>query len=107
MEETSMSNFNILSMRKRLMLFMISLLVGIGQATAQTSQVNGVVVSSEDGKPIIGASVLVKGTTTGTITDVEGRFSFQNLPVSAQMLVISFVGMQTQEVKITGKELRL
>ena len=102
-----MSNFNILSMRKRLMLFMISLLVGIGQATAQTSQVNGVVVSSEDGKPIIGASVLVKGTTTGTITDVEGRFSFQNLPVSAQMLVISFVGMQTQEVKITGKELRL
>ena len=107
MEETSMSNFNILSMRKRLMLFMISLLVGIGLATAQTSQVNGVVVSSEDGEPIIGASVLVKGTTTGTITDVEGRFSFQNLPVSAQMLVISFVGMQTQEVKITGKELRL
>ena len=107
MEETSMSNFNILSMRKRLMLFMISLLVGIGQATAQTSQVNGVVVSSEDGKPIIGASVLVKGTTTGTITDVEGRFSFQNLPVSAQMLVISFVGMQTQEVKITGKDLRV
>lgn len=87
-------------MEKRLMLLMIGLLCGIGLATAQVTNINGVVTSREDGEPVIGASVLVKGTTTGTITDVEGRFHFQNLPSSATILVVSFVGMTTQEVQI-------
>lgn len=87
-------------MEKRLMLLMIGLLCGIGLATAQVTNINGVVTSREDGEPVIGASVLVKGTTTGTITDVEGRFHFQNLPSSATTLVVSFVGMTTQEVQI-------
>ena len=82
------------------MLFMANLITGIGLVTAQVTSVNGVVTSREDGEPVIGASVLVKGTTTGTITDVEGRFSFQNLPSSATTLVVSFVGMQRQEVPI-------
>lgn len=87
-------------MEKRLMLLMISLLCGIDLVTAQVTNVSGVVTSREDGEPVIGASVLVKGTTTGTITDVEGRFNFQNLPSSATTLVVSFVGMTTQEVQI-------
>lgn len=87
-------------MEKRLMLLMIGLLCGIGLATAQVTNVSGVVTSREDGEPVIGASVLVKGTTTGTITDVEGRFHFQNLPSTATTLVVSFVGMTTQEVQI-------
>lgn len=82
------------------MLFMINLIIGIGLVTAQVTSVSGVVTSREDGEPVIGASVLVKGTTTGTITDVEGRFSFQNLPSSATTLIVSFVGMAAQEVPI-------
>lgn len=89
------------------MLFMVNLIMGIGLVTAQVTNVNGVVTSREDGEPVIGASVLVKGTTTGTITDVEGRFSFQSLPSSATTLVVSFVGMATQEVPIKSGTLNI
>lgn len=59
--------------------------------------VSGVVVSQEDSEPVIGASVLEKGTNNGTITDFEGRFSLKVADKSS--LVISYVGMVTQEVK--------
>ena len=48
----------------------------------------------------MGASVLVKGTTVGTVTDIDGNFTISNVPSSAGTLVISFIGLQTQEVKI-------
>ena len=48
----------------------------------------------------MGASVLVKGTTVGTVTDIDGNFTLTNVPSSAGTLVISFIGMQSQEVKI-------
>ena len=51
------------------MFFMTFLFIGIGLATAQTSKVTGLVTSEEDGQPVVGASVLVNGTTLGTITD--------------------------------------
>lgn len=89
------------------MLFMINLIIGIGLVTAQVTSLSGVVTSREDGEPVIGASILVKGTTTGTITDVEGRFRFQNLPSSATTLVVSFVGMVTQEVPIKAGTLNI
>ena len=54
------------------MLLLACLFVGIGLVTAQTQKVTGVVISEEDGQPVVGASVLVKGTTLGTITDVDG-----------------------------------
>lgn len=63
------------------MLFFLFFLMGI--AWSQTGTVKGTVTSGEDGLPVVGASVLVKGTTIGTITDVDGRFSIQNLPVSS------------------------
>lgn len=94
-------------MKKKLTLFMINLIMGIGLVTAQVTSVSGVVTSHEDGEPVVGASILVKGTTTGTITDVEGRFSFQNLPSSATTLVVSFVGMVTQEVPIKAGTLNI
>ena len=49
--------------------------VGISLVTAQTQKITGVVISEEDGQPVVGASVLVKGTTQGTITDVDGNFN--------------------------------
>ncbi len=76
-------------------------------AIAQDRQVTGTVTAEEDGLPVIGASVQVKGTKTGIITDADGNFKLTNVPVSAKTLVISFVGMKTQEVAITGKALKI
>ncbi len=87
-------------MKKKLMLFMTFLMIGIGLATAQVSEVTGVVTSEEDGLPVVGASVLVKGTTVGTVTDMDGKFTLGNMPSSAKTLVISFIGMKSQEVGI-------
>jgi len=90
-------------MKRKLMLLLACLFVGIGLVTAQTQKVTGVVISEEDGQPVVGASVLVKGTTLGTITDVDGNFNLSNVPSSAKTLQISYIGMQTQEVAIKPK----
>ncbi len=87
-------------MKRKLMLLLACLFVGIGLVTAQTQKVTGVVISEEDGQPVIGASVLVKGTQIGAITGVDGDFTLPNVPSSAKTLVISYIGMQTQEVAI-------
>ena len=82
------------------MLLLACLFVGIGLATAQTQTVTGVVISEEDGQPVIGASVLVKDTQLGTITGIDGDFKLTNVPSSAKTIVISYIGMQTVEVAI-------
>ena len=82
------------------MLLMTCLFIGIGLVNAQISKVTGTVISEEDGLPVVGASVLVKGTTVGTVTDMDGKFVLENIPSSAKTLMISFIGMQTLEVKI-------
>ena len=61
-------------MEKRLMTFIAGVALSMGSALAQ-SQVSGTVVSAEDGEPIIGASIKVEGTNTGTVTDIDGNFS--------------------------------
>ena len=87
-----------MSMKKLTFLF-LCLLIGIGLATAQTREITGSVVSAEDDQPVIGASVIVKGTTTGTVTDYDGKFSL-SVPSAAKTLVISYIGMAAQEVAI-------
>ena len=87
-------------MKRKLMLLLACLFVGIGLVTAQTQRVTGVVISDEDGQPVIGASVQVKGTQQGTITDVDGKFTLPNVPSSAGTIVVSFVGMKTEEIEI-------
>ena len=87
-------------MKRKLMLLMTCLMIGIGLVNAQVSKVTGNVTSEEDGLPVVGASVLVKGTTVGTVTDIDGNFTLTNVPSSAGTLVISFIGMQSQEVKV-------
>lgn len=79
---------------------MTCLFIGIGLVNAQVSKVTGTVTSHEDGLPVVGASVLVKGTQVGTVTDIDGNFTITNVPSSAGTLVISFIGMKTQEVDI-------
>ena len=90
-------------MKRKLMLLLACLFVGIGLVTAQTQRVTGVVISEEDGQPVIGASVVVKGTQLGTITGVDGDFTLPNVPSSAKTIVVSFVGMQKAEVAISPK----
>ncbi|MBR5825354.1 MAG: carboxypeptidase-like regulatory domain-containing protein, partial [Paludibacteraceae bacterium] len=65
---------------------------------AQQLTVTGVVTSKDDGEPIIGASILVKGTTNGTITDFDGNYSIN--VAKGETLVVSYVGMKTQEIVV-------
>ena len=87
-------------MKRKLMLLMACIVMGIGLVNAQISKVTGTVISEEDGLPVVGASVLVKGTTVGTVTDMDGKFTLTNVPSSAKTLMISFIGLRTQEIGI-------
>lgn len=69
---------------------------------AQTRQITGTVKAREDGSPIPGANVTVKGTTIGAITGTDGRYMI-NVPQNATTLVFSFIGMVNQEVLIEGR----
>jgi TonB-linked SusC/RagA family outer membrane protein len=80
----------------RKVMTLLCLLIGISWASAQTN-VTGVVISADDGQPIIGASVVVKGTTHGTITDANGKFSL-TVPSNEKTLIFSYVGMVKQEL---------
>lgn len=75
------------------------LFVGIGLAMAQR-RVTGIVISAEDNEPVVGATILVKGTTVGTVTNIDGKFEIQNVPNSARTLVVSYIGMKSQELVI-------
>ena len=86
---------------KKLQMLLALLCMSIGLAVAQVTKVTGVVVDADTDEPIIGASVLVKGTTIGTITDIDGKYTIENIPSGSKSLVISFVGMRTVEVAIT------
>ena len=87
-------------MKRKFMLLLTCLFIGIGLVTAQVTKVTGTVISEEDGLPVVGASILVKGTAVGTVTDMDGKFQLPNIPSSAKTLVISFIGMQSQELPI-------
>lgn len=83
-------------MKKFLLLLSVCLLT-LGQVWAQSQTVKGTVLYAADDEPVVGASVMVKGTSHGTITDVDGKFSITVKP--DDILVVSFIGMATQEVK--------
>ena len=72
-------------------------------AYGQGFQAKGNVISSEDQLPMIGASVVLKGSTNGTITDVDGNFSI-SVPKPGSVLVISYVGMATQEITVNSSK---
>ncbi|MCA6462134.1 MAG: TonB-dependent receptor [Chitinophagaceae bacterium] len=86
---------------KRKNLLLILLLVLFGRISAQTITVTGRVVNNSSSESLVGALVTVKGGTSKTLTDANGRFSLTNVP-SGSVLVISYVGMSTAEVKATG-----
>ena len=91
---------------KKVALLLALVFMGLQVLFAQTKEITGTVVSSEDGGPIPGVSVSVKGTTLGTITNMDGEYRL-NVPSDATTLVFSFVGMTTQEVAITSSKINV
>ncbi|SFK65819.1 SusC/RagA family TonB-linked outer membrane protein [Proteiniphilum acetatigenes] len=84
-------------MKRKLMMLLALFFVGVGIVVAQT-QVSGTVVD-EAGDPVIGATIQVKGTSQGTVTDVDGNFNL-SAPAGGT-LVVSYVGMRTEEVPVS------
>ncbi|WP_289074985.1 TonB-dependent receptor [uncultured Bacteroides sp.] len=74
-----------------------------GSQQVKTKNVSGVIVDT-NGEPVIGASVLVKGTTNGTITDMDGKFTINDVPENST-LDISYIGYKTMTLKATDKNL--
>jgi hypothetical protein len=86
-------------MKKITILFVALLLLGVQIVNAQQRTITGSVTSSEDGGTLPGVSVLVKGTTIGTVTDIDGNYTL-SVSADATALVYSYVGMLTKEVVI-------
>jgi hypothetical protein len=88
-------------MKKMLFLFVL-VLAGTTLSFGQTVQISGIATSSEDGLGIPGVTVSVKGTTIGTLSDLEGKYTI-TAPVGSAALVFSYLGMKRTEVEINGQ----
>ena len=86
---------------KKLFFVLICSLLSVAMMASVT--VRGVVISTEDGLPVIGASILEKGTSNGTITDFDGMYELTVQDDAT--LVVSYVGLATQELKVTGPQM--
>ncbi len=87
-------------MKEKFLLWIICLLVSMSTVMAQTSTLSGSVLSEDDNLPVIGASVQIKGTSLGSVTNVDGNFTITNVPGSATTLKVTYVGMKTTEVPL-------
>jgi TonB-linked SusC/RagA family outer membrane protein len=90
-------------MKKISLLLAFFVCIGINSLFAQNMQVTGTVTSGEDGSGIPGATIKVKGGTTGVVTDLDGKYTISVSPEAT--LVVSFVGLKTQEVAVAGQKL--
>ncbi|AWW29766.1 TonB-dependent receptor [Echinicola strongylocentroti] len=89
---------------KKVLLLGLAILLASAVAFGQSRTVSGTVTSGEDGGELPGVSVLVKGTTMGTATDLDGEYSIE-VPEGGNVLVFSFMGMISQEVEIGGRSI--
>lgn len=87
-------------MMKKFIFILLCLVIGISTVVAQNTKVAGSVISADDGLPVIGASIVVKGTMVGTVTDYDGNFTLE-VPSNGKVLIVSYVGMLTQEVPVS------
>ena len=96
----SMESSGIAAICRRFLCVALLAMVSLA-AAAQSKSVSGKVLD-ESGEPMIGVTVLVKGSTNGAATDFDGAYRLQNVADNAT-LVFSYVGCVTQEVKVAGK----
>lgn len=87
-------------MMKKFTFILLCLVIGISTVVAQNTKVAGSVISADDGLPVIGASIVVKGTMVGTVTDYDGNFTLE-VSSNGKVLIVSYVGMLTQEVPVS------
>ena len=87
-------------MGKKLVLSLLGLLLCLELVLAQNRTVKGTITLAEDGTPAVGASVIVKGTSIGVVTDLDGNFTLPGVPNNAKTLEISCIGMMTVEVPV-------
>ena len=91
---------------KRIVFFLTALFAFTLASVAANRTVHGIVVSAEDGEPLVGATVMGAGTTDGTATNIDGQFSL-SLPESVRHIKVSYVGMHSREIAITPGEMRI
>lgn len=96
-----------MNQKRKMLLILLGFLPAImllfsSTVMAQTLSISGKVTDKNSQEPVIGASVLIEGTTNGTITDVDGHFMLSNVPAKGN-LVISYIGYATQTLPINGK----
>ena len=80
-------------------------MLGIGAGVLYAQKVTGTVISGSDNEPLIGASVMVKGTKVGSVTDLDGNFTID--AKNGQTLEVSYLGFITQKVKVNGQKLNI
>lgn len=106
-----MENYNkkVLNLLRKIGATSIILFLLITLANAQTRNTTGVVVDNDNGEPLTGASIIVKGSRQGCISDLDGKFTFYPPLSEQQTLIVSYVGYQTIEVPVRYKmmEIRL
>jgi hypothetical protein len=88
-------------MKKVLLIILVTILSHC--AVAQDLNVSGRVTDANDGVPLPGVNVVVKGTTNGTVTDTEGKYSL-TVPGGSSVLIFSFIGLVTQEIDVNGRQ---
>ncbi len=89
-------------MKKLTVLFAFLTFLGFQVLQAQAQEISGTVTSSEDELGVPGASVYVRGTTIGTVTNLDGNYTLE-VPADANTLMYSFIGMKSQEISIDGR----
>lgn len=92
-------------MNRRFSITLLFLLFFGVSVFAQQKTITGTITES-DGEPVIGASILVKGTSVGTVTDIDGHYSIA-VPATGKTLVISYVGLRTKEEPISGSVMNI
>jgi len=102
----NLTNTKFNSMKRKILFLSVLLLFGVSLVSAQQNlSVSGVVTDASDGNPLVGVTVMIKGTTTGTSTDANGKYSI-NAP-QGSTLVFSFLGMDKQEQVVKSRVLNL
>ena len=88
-------------MKRKINFLLALLLFGVSLVSAQQNlSVSGVVTDADDGNPLVGVSVQIKGTTTGTITDLNGRYSLK--ADQGSTLIFTYIGMESQQIVVKG-----
>lgn len=104
-QKQTVLNIQKLNDHEKHLLFLLACLF-LMTGTVMAKIVKGRVIDSSDKEPIVGASIFVKSTKQGTITDIEGHFSLE-IPDNVKTITVSFVGMTTREVAITPGEMTI